>query len=309
MENNILETINRKYPVQIQEVKQITSEMFCCFGADQTYFTRITKYKTYEEQFEEITWTSCLSEHGVGVAPVELSYEKNLIEKADDSYIVVFRAAPGIHLPRKEWNAAVFYELGKQIGRMHRVTKEFEQKHPIKHLRDWEANEEYQFLKYIPEEQETIRDVSEQILAEIKKIPKTENSYGLIHGDIWLENVLVSEQKDLTIIDFQDCERQYHLFDLAVPIYSALEFSYVGGGNIRDYGRSIMSSLLEGYFQEYHIENDLLDQLPVFLKLKELFEYVQMHRHWKNRELTEEQVRILNHYRIRLENGYDCLKL
>lgn len=46
----------------------------------------------------------------------------------------------------------------------------------------------------------------------------------------------------------------------------------------------------------------MIDKFPLFIKLKEIFEYSLMHMYWDKEELTEEQVRIMNLYRMKIEN-------
>ncbi|CAM4083614.1 Aminoglycoside phosphotransferase domain-containing protein [Bacillus manliponensis] len=109
------------------------------------------------------------------------------------------------------------------------------------------------------------------------------------------------------MIDFQDCEKHFYVFDLVVPIYSALEYSFAGNGNIMDYRNAITEAIIEGYREEYEISQDMIDKLPLFMKLKEIFEYSLMHMYWNKEELSEEQVRIMNLYRIKIENNYSVL--
>ncbi|MED2079804.1 phosphotransferase, partial [Bacillus thuringiensis] len=219
-----------------------------------------------------------------------------------DIYTVLYKAAPGIHLPRSEWNSNIFKKLGKQIGKLHRISKSFEKIKPVKHINDWYENEEYNFLKYIPKEENTIREIASDVLTSIKELPKSPSNYGLIHGDLWLENILVENNSNLTMIDFQDCEKHFYIFDLAVPIYSAIEYSFAGNGNIVDYEYSITKALFEGYQEENELPKEMKDKFPLFIKLKEIFEYSLMHMYWDKDELTEEQVRIMNLYRMKIEN-------
>ena len=169
-------------------------------------------------------------------------------------------------------------------------------------LKDWYESQEYNFLRHIPQQETTIRQIASKVLQEIKDSSKDKDSYGLIHGDIWLENTLVTEDNRITIIDFQDCEYNYYLYDLAVPIYSALEFSFMGNGDIKRYKEEITNAIITGYQEEHPVPTDFFDNLPLFLKLKELFEYSQMHAYWNGNSFTEEQVRILNLYRMKLES-------
>ncbi|MED1575350.1 phosphotransferase enzyme family protein, partial [Bacillus paranthracis] len=219
------------------------------------------------------------------------------------------KAAPGIHLPRCECNYTIFKKLGQQIGKLHRISKIFEKAKPVKYINDWYENEEYNFLEYIPQEETTIREIASKVLNSIKELQKSTSNYGLIHGDLWLENILVENNSTITMIDFQDCEKHFYLFDLAVPIYSALEYSFAGNGNIIDYEHSITKALFEGYQEENELPKEMIEKFPLFIKLKEIFEYSLMHMYWDKEELTEEQVRIMNLYRMKIETKYTyCLK-
>jgi len=109
------------------------------------------------------------------------------------------------------------------------------------------------------------------------------------------------------MVDFQDCERHYYIFDLAVPIYSALEYTFEGTGNITEYGDRMTKAIIEGYQEEHALDPAMLDQLPLFLKLKELFEYSLMYMYWNTEKLNEDQLRIMNHFRIRLEQNHSIL--
>lgn len=305
LEKEILQFINEQYPLNFINIKPITNEMYECLTEQGTYFSRITNYKTYEEQIEEVLYTNFLYQNGLGVPPIIPSLQGNFVEKFTldkEIFVVLYKAAPGIHLPRSEWNSNIFKKLGKQIGKLHRISKSFEKIKPVKHINDWYENEEYNFLKYIPKEENTIREIASDVLTSIKELPKSPSNYGLIHGDLWLENILVENNSNLSMIDFQDCEKHFYIFDLAVPIYSAIEYSFAGNGNIVDYEYSITKALFEGYQEENELPKEMKDKFPLFIKLKEIFEYSLMHMYWDKEELTEEQVRIMNLYRMKIEN-------
>ncbi|PFR50661.1 phosphotransferase enzyme family protein [Bacillus cereus] len=312
IDKKILQLINEQYPLNFINIKAITNEMYQCLTKQGTYFIRITNYKTYEEQLEEITYTNFLYQNGLGVPPIIPSLQGNFVEKLTldkEIFAVLYKAAPGIHLPRCDWNSKIFKNLGKQIGKLHRISKSFEKTNPVKHINYWYENEEYNFLKYIPKEETTIREIASDVLTSIKELEKSTSNYGLIHGDLWLENILVENNSNLTMIDFQDCEKHFYVFDLAVPIYSAIEYSFTGNGNIVDYEHSITKALFEGYQEENELPKEMIDKFPLFIKLKEIFEYSLMHMYWDKEELTEEQVRIMNLYRMKIENKYTYINV
>lgn len=311
MEQKILESLNEIYPVELLTVQAVTNEMFRCTAKQDVYFARITNYKSYDEQLEEVMYTSFLNAEGLAVSPTISSLYQNKVEKLTlgekEVLAVLYKAAPGIHLPRSQWNADILRELGRQIGRLHRVSQKFEEIHQVKHIKNWHDNEEYAFLKYIPEEEIAIRNIARDVLSTIQAIQKNRSNYGLLHGDLWLENILVDDEMKLTMVDFQDCEKNFYIFDLAVPIYSAIEYSFVGGGNIVDYAQDIRKAIIDGYKEENDLPAEMLEHLPLFIKLKEVFEYSLMHMYWNKEKLTEEQIRIMNHFRMRIERNHSLL--
>ncbi|EJR54755.1 hypothetical protein IIM_01695 [Bacillus cereus VD107] len=312
IEKEILKRINELYPLDFINITPVTNEMYQCLAKQGNYFVRITNYKTYEEQLEEVKYTDFLYKEGLGVPPIIPSLTGNLVEKITlnrELFTVLYKAAPGIHLPKSEWNSNVFKKLGQQIGKLHRISKNFESIEPVIHINDWYENEEYNFLHYIPIEETTIRKIASDVITSIQELSKSPSNYGLIHGDLWLENILVENDLNLTMLDFQDCEKHFYIFDLAVPIYSAIEYSFVGNGNIVDYENSIIKAIVEGYKEEHDLPKEMLDQLPLFIKLKEIFEYSLMHMYWDKEELTEEQVRIMNLYRMKIENNHSFINI
>ncbi|MFJ7761506.1 phosphotransferase enzyme family protein [Bacillus toyonensis] len=312
LEKEILTLVNERYPLHFINIKPITNEMYQCNTVQGNYFIRITNYKTYEEQLEEVKYTNFLYQTGLGVPPIIPSLQGNLVENLTldkEVFAVVYKAAPGIHLPRSEWNPDVFKQLGQEIGKLHLISQDFESIERVKHINAWYENEEYNFLKYIPNEETIIREIACDVLSSIKNLPKTSTNYSLIHGDLWLENILVDSDSNLSMIDFQDCEKHFYIFDLAVPIYSAIEYSFAGNGNIVDYENSITKAILDGYQEERELPKEMIDKLPLFIKLKEIFEYSLMHMYWNKEELTENQVRIMNLYRMKLENKDSLIKM
>lgn len=301
MEQRILQLVNKLYPVEVKEVKQVTNLIFRC---EDSFYARASRAKSLNQQVEEVFWTNYLFEHGVGVSPALPSRNGMLVEPVtlpEEKNLVLFKTAPGRHLPLEQWKPDILYHLGREMGKLHRLSKTYVRNNPIQHIPHWQQGEEYAFLDAIPEEQQTIRAGAAEILAEVRALPVTPDTYGLVHGDVWLENVLVTPDKKLTLVDFLDCEQHHLVWDLAIPLCSAVEFSFDGRGNILDYAKEITHALLEGYLLEHTLPQETIKQLPLFIRLKKFFEYCQMCSMEPERE---QDIRILNLYRQNLESGY-----
>lgn len=81
MEQKILELLNEIYPVDFIKVEAVTNEMFRCTAKQGEYFARITNYKGYDEQLEEVTYTNYLHKEGLGVSPTIVSINGKEVEK------------------------------------------------------------------------------------------------------------------------------------------------------------------------------------------------------------------------------------
>jgi Ser/Thr protein kinase RdoA (MazF antagonist) len=80
--------------------------------------------------------------------------------------------------------------------------------------------------------------------------------YSLIHADFVPENLLLSSEGDLRLIDFDDAGFGWHLFDVATALYF-----------IQDAPRfdAARDSLIGGYREQRDLPQAWLDRLPVFL--------------------------------------------
>lgn len=89
MEQQVMSFLNENYPLQIHTVEAVTNEMYRCTGDQGTYYARVTNYKPYEEQLEEVAWTNWLYREGVGVAPAISSSRGQIVELMPPKGILV----------------------------------------------------------------------------------------------------------------------------------------------------------------------------------------------------------------------------
>ena len=140
--HKVRELLNRVYPVNIIKVESVTDEIFRCTAEEDNYFARITNYKSFDEQLEEVKYTDFLYEEGLGVSPTISSVNGKVVERItlehNETLTVLYKSAPGKHLSRNKWNADVLKVLGRQIGKLHRLSKKFEEQQTIRYINDWQ---------------------------------------------------------------------------------------------------------------------------------------------------------------------------
>ncbi len=304
MEKLLKQALRESYELNMDQVKAVTNEMFSCSSGHKRYFVRVTNYKTIVEQQAEVDWTVWLHDKGLAAPEVLFSKRDRSIEsityKDKEIRMVVYRAAPGEHAKKKEWNKETFERLGEEIGRIHSMSKLYQGN--TRAINDWHMNDEYNWRKYIPKVEKRVRETMESIFRDLEAVPKTNDTYGLVHGDVWLENVLVESNK-LTLIDYQDCEKHFLLFDLVVPVYSAMEYSFDGNGSIVAYVHELTKAIFQGYARECSLPPSYLDHLLLMFRLKEVADYLLMHI-YGHEVRGEEEERLFNLYRIKIEQNH-----
>ena len=103
-------------------------------------------------------------------------------------------------------------------------------------------------------------------------------SYGLIHADLNLDNMLTHEGRVMAI-DFDDCGFGWHLFDLAT-----ISILFRGKDNYDE----IHQSLITGYRQIRALSDELLQLMPLFYLLR-AFTYVGW-IHTRNETRTAQEI-------------------
>lgn len=112
-----------------------------------------------------------------------------------------------------------------------------------------------------PESSRLLQRCRAEVQARLSAIGSDENVYGLIHGDLGFENVLVGANGDVAVIDFDDSGDSWFLHDLAVALYP--HEGSVGFDERRD-------ALVAGYRRAGELPEEVLSELPTFLMARRI---------------------------------------
>jgi Ser/Thr protein kinase RdoA (MazF antagonist) len=136
-----------------------------------------------------------------------------------------------------------------------------------------------------PAERDLLTRARDRVRRELSALASSadrDRRFGLIHADFVPENLLLTPDGQVKLIDFDDSGYGWHMFDVATALYFIQE------------GRSYAvakQSLIDGYRAHRDLPDELLDSLPVFMTARG-FTYLG----WAHtRPLTEESRAILPH--------------
>jgi Ser/Thr protein kinase RdoA (MazF antagonist) len=100
-----------------------------------------------------------------------------------------------------------------------------------------------------------------QVRARLQLIGTSPDRFGLIHGDLGFENVLVMDDGSVAIIDFDDSGDSWYAHEFAVALYP-----HVGRSGLRER----RDALIAGYRRVRELPDGLLAELPTFLMARRI---------------------------------------
>ena len=197
-----------------------------------------------------------------------------------------FERAQGDIVSKENWNHVLFTTWGRDIAQFHLSAQSFL---APKHKRpEWDEDENLHFTRRIPSAQQLVQERARQCMMDVAKLIKNEGNYGLIHCDAHYKNFFYQSGR-LTFFDFDDCCYQWFVFDVATILFGIVFME--GVENTRkaqeQAASDFLPAFLAGYKEVVPVTPFLLEQLPLFLKLRELSLYAAIHAHGEIDNLTD----------------------
>lgn len=111
------------------------------------------------------------------------------------------------------------------------------------------------------EDRSVLEECRAEVFARLQAIGSASDRFGLIHADLGFENVLVSDDGTVTIIDFDDSGDSWYVYELASALYAHDRTE--GFGARRD-------ALVSGYRRVRELPDEVLAELPTFLMARRI---------------------------------------
>jgi Ser/Thr protein kinase RdoA (MazF antagonist) len=269
--------------VLLDDVTNFVYEIKC---QQERRILRLThsSHHSEDEIMAELDWVNYLVQQGVTASrPLFSERNKQLTVcfpvQGSSFTAAVFEYAPGHFIDtsnRQEWNPSLFQTLGRTMGRMHRVTKQYHPRHLKKKRSHWFEEDTIQNASdYLPADQKQVATDLEELLQCFGHASQTVDDYGLVHNDVNPTNFHVNDGR-ITLFDFDDCAYNWFINDIAVtmPLYSKL-FNKAGWeAELKEF----FCWYMRGYEQENKLDEGWLEVLPDCLRLQNIITLVACHQ-------------------------------
>ncbi|WP_058300621.1 phosphotransferase enzyme family protein [Gorillibacterium timonense] len=261
----------------------------------------------------ELEWIRYLAQNGLSVSePVSSSQGidvESIQEETITFYVTSFKYASGrkIGYPECLGNPRLYEQCGRLTGRLHELAKPYKPSH---RRHSWERNEYLLRARdYLPHEDEPVLFALEALKKHLASLSISSDNFGLIHGDINVGNFTMDDAGKLTLFDFDECQYSWYVEDIAIQLYYVL---YVFGEDSKP-ERKVQYDLFMEHFQRGYEENarrlpdKWKEQLPLFLRLREIIVLVGMNRSWDLRQPDDWTRDFLRDSRMRITNGLSLI--
>ena len=236
----------------------------------------------------EVDWINYLDRGGASVSRAVNSVGGRLVESIEDLHgdcflATAFEKAPG-GPPRKEhWNSELYQRYGKLIGRMHALSKEYEPSNSTWKRPDWDSPIIGEIDAWLPPSEAAVLEKHHRLYDDLRSLPQDGETYGLIHQDAHAGNFFVDHEGCITLFDFDDCCYSWYMNDIAIVLFYAV----IGQEDPVSFIHSFMKPFLQGYSTENLVDISWFEQIPHFLKMREIDLYAVIHRSFDVENITD----------------------
>ena len=231
-------------------------------------------YQTPTAIRSELTWMEALRASGLATPVAVSATDGEELAHIPDEHgnlraVVLFEWIDGVSLSTVE-GVAQWERLGRLLARIHAHGRGWAR--PPDFVRpawDLEAlvgerprwGEPLQREVFALDDRDLLARSRREVRRRLVAIGSASDRYGLIHGDLGFDNVLVTSNGGVAIIDFDDCGEGWFVHDIAVALYPH--------ANRADF-KDRLAALVAGYRHKGTLTDHMLAELPTFVMARRL---------------------------------------
>lgn len=260
----------------ITEKYQLNENFICKLfrtGVNHTYFisdneTKFVirvycyKWRTKKEIEQELELLILLKNNSLPVSHPIADKNGNFIQEINAPegirYVVVFSYAKGEKI--RFMSNETCYSIGSLMAKIHNIT---ENKKIDRVNYDFEMflNNSYNYLKTFftedLDEMKFLKEIGSKIPKRIKECNFLENQNGIVHLDIWYDNLSVNTENEITIFDFDNCGNGLLILDVG---YFCKQLFFIESDK-NEYELKA-KSFLNGYQKIRHLSENEIKLIP-----------------------------------------------
>lgn len=246
-------------------------------------------YRTPLECEAELEYLLHLDACGVRCNQPIASTSHRLVEEVviDGKTILasLFTWAPGERIEPDSalWDDDYIRTWGRILGSIHDASRRFR---PQGEGRRWLWRDEVFLARaddLIPADDPISRALFNELMQFFDGLPQTDETFGMVHGDFAPQNFHFDPAIGITAFDFGNCCYHWYINDIAVSLTRFYRFT----PDKRQHSEKL---LLEGYRDAFAINEDMIELLGIFTRMRAMYVYLSRLMKFGNNPTEEERV-------------------
>ncbi|MEK4273634.1 phosphotransferase enzyme family protein [Paenibacillus sp. FSL R7-0026] len=273
-------------------VSNSCNEVYRFNKGHKEYFLRLSE-KPVEFELNikaEVHWVRYLVERGIHASLPIQTIEGELTavcKHYEKCYIATaFEGASGIFFDNDPqlWGQSLFKTWGETMGSMHRLTKSYDPGDLKNKRMEWNVaeinNPHLHFGNY-----QILLNKLRTIEKEMKNLPRSKESYGLIHYDFHPYNFLIDQGK-ITVFDFDDSLYGWFALDIGIAATHAVWWGsdYKAWGSKHEFAKHFLNEFLEGYIKQNSMGQEWIQRIPLFMEYRNISSFFWWLNNWNGKE-------------------------
>ena len=250
-------------------------------NGEKRYVLRISALgdRSENDYLAETEFVRFLAENGAPVADVLPSVRGKVVERVEADgkavYVSLFAYAKGMLMAENGYRyregaplSEYFYNTGKALGAIHRLSKAYAPVHPRPDYFD--KYDMTSLDRLIPEEYGDLKKAVARRLEAFRALPMDKGCYGLVHFDYSDGNWHIDmDTGAITVFDFDNCMNCWYMFDLANLWMHNEGWTRQESDPRKRFAlmRQCFDLQLQGYRTETELPEEMLDKLPLFIDM------------------------------------------
>ena len=250
-------------------------------NGEKQYILRISDLgdRSEEDYLAETEFVRFLAQNGAPVANVIPSVHGRLVDRVEADgkavYVSLFAYAKGMLMADNGYRyregaplSEYFYNTGKALGAIHRLSRTYA---PVHRRPDYFDKYNMEYLsRLIPDEYPELKAAVAKRLDAFRTLPMDKVCYGLVHFDFSDGNYHIDmDTGAVTAFDFDNCMNCWYMFDLAnLWIHNEGWTRHeTDPGKRFALMRQCFDLQLQGYKAETDLPEEMLERLPLFIDM------------------------------------------
>ena len=141
---------------------------------------------------------------------------------------------------------------------MHAISKSYTLPDPAWKRLEWDDDIMAEVTEWMPKSETVALEKFNTLMAYLQTLPKSRETYGIVHFDAHPGNIFMDENNVFTHFDFDDCLYSWYMNDIAIVLFYLISHKT----DKLAFTEKFMPVFLKGYAQENMLDPKWLKEIP-----------------------------------------------